>query len=144
MLLPTKQNRALIATARPRLAEDVQGNRDLGHHGHDVPPPQLVVLNAVRRDCMLAAEVDEEDRRPQNLQGASAPSARRLLVAVEEGGERIDGQGIGAEVGEPNALPGHRDAKVAHHGAGEEDELQEDAAQNEDPQLPLLPPPHSS
>ena len=76
----------------------------------------LVVLDAVRRKRVLATKVDEEDRRLENLQGAAPPTGgRRLLVAVEEGGECIYRQGISAKVGGPYAQPQHGGASVAHH-----------------------------
>lgn len=72
----------------PGLGEDVDGDRDLGHHGYGMPHPQLVVLDAVGGHLVLAAEVDEEDRRPQDLEAAPVGVGRRLLVAVEKGGQR--------------------------------------------------------
>lgn len=84
----------------------------------EVPSPQLVVLDVVRRERVLAAaKVDEEDRRPENPSSRAPPptGGRRLLVAVEEGGECVYRQGISAKVGEPHAQPQHGDASVAHH-----------------------------
>ena len=68
--------------AGPPLAEDVQGSRDLRHQGHGMPLPHLVVFKAVGGYPRLPAKVDEEDRRPYDLQGAALPIPS-MLVAVE-------------------------------------------------------------
>lgn len=60
-------------------------------------------------------------------------------MAVEEGGEGVYRHGIGAKVGELYGQPEQGDEDVAHHEADEEDQLQEEAAQHQDAQLPLLP-----
>jgi len=50
--------------------------------------------------------VDEEDRRPYHLQSVASSIHRRLLLlAVEEGGQRVDRQGITAYVGDPHDNP---------------------------------------
>lgn len=69
--IPTKKSgiaacsmQHLVASSVPRRFEYVDGHRHLGHQGHDVPLPQLVVLDTVRDHWVLAAEVGKEDRCP--------------------------------------------------------------------------------
>ena len=112
-----------------------------------MPPPQLVVLDAVRGHRVLPTEVDEEDGRPQDLQvavavaGAVAALVGQLIVPVEEGGEGVDRQRVGGEVRQPHARSEReRWAPAAHPAGDKQQELQQEAAQDEDAQLPLLPP----
>ena len=66
-----------------------------------------------------------------------------LLVSVEESSQRVDGYGVAAQVGQPDHESEPTwDAALAQRGGDEEEELEEEARQDEDPQLPLLPPLH--
>ena len=66
-------------------------------------------------------------------------------MAIEEGGERVDRQSIGAHVRHPDGESEQaRDGVVAHGGCQQEEPLQAQAAEDEDAQLPLVPPLHSS
>lgn len=90
----------------------------------------------------------QEDGRPQCLQtgGAALRHGRRrrtlpLAAAVEEGGEGVDGQGVAALIRHPRQEPEPwRGTPPPQRPGDEEEELEEEAAEDEDAQLPRLPP----
>lgn len=120
---------------------------DLGDQGHGVPLPQLVVLQAVGAHCRLPAEVDEEDRRPEHLQVATAAAlatSRPLPLAVEESSQGVDRQGIPAYIRRPHQEPQVAQLRRPAHRIGEvEAHVDEEAAEHQNSHLPLLPPMHS-
>ena len=75
------------------------------------------------------------------MQGSRPPATAAAGVAVEEGGERVDGQGVAADVGQPDARPEPPgDDVLAHRGGQQEEPLEDEAAHHEDAKLPLVPP----
>ena len=79
------------------------------------------------------------------MQGSRPPATAAAGVAVEEGGERVDGQGVAADVGQPDEGPEPaRDGVLAHRGGEEEEPLHAEAAEDKDAQLPLVPPMQSA
>jgi hypothetical protein len=81
----------------------VDGHSDLRYSGEDVPRPQLVVFDVVGVYAILSTEVYQEDRHPEHLQASLGAAVfisiiTRLAVAVEEGCESIDCNGITAGV----------------------------------------------
>ena len=71
---------------------------------------------------------------------AHSPFLCRLKRAASQ---RVDGYGVAAQVGQPDHESEPTwDAALAQRGGDEEEELEEEARQDEDPQLPLLPPLH--
>jgi len=73
--------------------------------------------------------------------GAAAAAAGRPGVAIEDDGQRVDGQRVAPAVRQHDAEPEPaRDDVLAHGPSEEEEALHAEAPEDEDVQLPLLPP----
>jgi hypothetical protein len=99
-------------------------------------------------DAVLSAKVNKEDGRPDHLQHGIAASSTifiRRLVVIEERGEGVYRHSIAANVCQPHYESNPpREGSPTPKGKDIEKELDGQAAENEDTQLPLLPPVHST
>ena len=108
-----------------------------------MPDPERRVFHVVGGELLPPAQVDKEERCPQDLQGAAADGHGG--VAIQEGGERVDRQDIGADAHQPDACSEPAlDGVVAQGDDQHEETLEAQAAEDEDAQLPLVPPLHST
>ena len=102
--------------------------------------PQLVVFDVIGRYAVLAAQVHQQDWRPQQLHAADAGAGVVAPVGVEEGGEGVDGHGVAAQVRQPDGEPQQTwDPSLTKGRQDEEEPLDHQARHDEDPQLVFLP-----
>ena len=145
---------AVVAEVAQRRGEGVHGDRD---QDRGVPDPEHRVFHVVGGALLPPAQVDKEERCPQGLRRQGPPLLGPAVVVVEaadppagglaiqEGGERVDRQDVGADARQPDACSEPAlDGVVAQGDDQHEETLEAQAAEDEDAQLPLVPPLHST
>jgi len=119
-------------------AEDDDDGGELEEEADEVAEPKLVVLEGVGGDGVGAAQVEQQERRPEGKNDGAAAAAAHEAHVVEDEAEREVGHPVGEEVAGPDG-----EAEVRGGGAlacwAEEDEedLEKEAQQHPHPDLPV-------